>query len=128
MSSLHLCLLPWLQALQTLTNRTMAGMSALTDSSSQTDSVIHGEKRQFRQTGVDVASTLEQPIAIGDGFHCSDLITDNGLVDTTVLAVQTKALTFMKTWLAEWQAPPASPKRDVPQSRKVEINSRVFRA
>lgn len=77
--------------------------------------------------GVDVPSTEEQPIAVGDGFHCSDLISDNGAVDPTVLAVQTKGLAFMATWLAEW-TPPSS-KRDAPQSRTVGVsNSRLFRA
>lgn len=49
--------------------------------------------------GATTRSTNEQPIAVGDGFHCSDLITENGSVDPTVLAVQQRSLTFMKTWL-----------------------------
>ena len=48
-------------------------------------------------------STSEQPIAIGDGFHCSDLITSSGTVDATILAVQQKALTAMHAWLATWE-------------------------
>ncbi|KAH8118755.1 peptidase S28 [Phellopilus nigrolimitatus] len=47
-------------------------------------------------------STSSQPIAVGDGFHCSDLSTAAGKVDTTILAVQEKALALMKTWLSTW--------------------------
>ncbi|KIK54084.1 hypothetical protein GYMLUDRAFT_232374 [Collybiopsis luxurians FD-317 M1] len=61
--------------------------------------------------GVDRASTDLQPIAISDGFHTSDLLTTNGKVDHTVLAVQTQALSYMKTWLAERTLP--SYKREV---------------
>lgn len=46
-----------------------------------------------------MASTSSQPIAISDGFHCSDLITDNGAVDSTVLAVQKQGLATIKNWL-----------------------------
>ncbi|KAG6860254.1 hypothetical protein C0995_013704 [Termitomyces sp. Mi166 len=53
--------------------------------------------------GIDVPSTASQPIAVGDGFHCSDLLTMSGTVDATVRAVQTEALGFMKTWLASWK-------------------------
>jgi len=77
--------------------------------------------------GVDRASTATQPIAIGDGFHTSDLLTDNGLVDPTVLAVQKQGLSFMKTWLAEWTPPSTSSKRDEPQGRRVN-SSRFFRS
>ncbi|KAG6808517.1 hypothetical protein H0H92_003858 [Tricholoma furcatifolium] len=54
---------------------------------------------------VDRTSTETQPIEVGDGFHCSDLLTESGSVDATVLAVQQKALGFMQTWLAEWTRP-----------------------
>ncbi|KAG5733082.1 putative serine protease K12H4.7 [Termitomyces sp. T112] len=54
-------------------------------------------------TGVEVPSTDSQPIAVGDGFHCSDLLTRSGTVDATVRAVQTEALGFMKKWLASWK-------------------------
>ncbi|TDL29922.1 hypothetical protein BD410DRAFT_759045 [Rickenella mellea] len=47
-------------------------------------------------------STSSQPIAVSDGFHCSDLGRKNGMTDTTVAAVQTQALATMKTWLAQW--------------------------
>lgn len=45
------------------------------------------------------SSTPSQPIAISDGFHCSDLITANAKVDGTVLGVQTQALAAMAGWL-----------------------------
>lgn len=73
--------------------------------------------------GVDVASTNTQPIAIGDGFHCSDLLTSAGTVDQTVRAVQTEALSFMKTWLAEWEAPSKTSKREISEAR----HSRFFK-
>jgi len=50
-----------------------------------------------------VPSTPEQPIAVGDGFHCSDLGAASGVVDSTIGAVQTQALAVMKNWLATWQ-------------------------
>ena len=48
-------------------------------------------------------STPEEPLAISDGFHCSDLITQDGQVDDTVLAVQQHGLKSIGSWLAEWQ-------------------------
>ena len=48
-------------------------------------------------------STPEEPLAISDGFHCSDLITQNAVVDNTVLSVQKQALQSMKSWIAEWE-------------------------
>ncbi|KAG6839817.1 hypothetical protein C0991_011337 [Blastosporella zonata] len=53
--------------------------------------------------GITVTSTASQPIEVGDGFHCSDLITSRGTVDPTIRAVQVKALSFMQTWLATWK-------------------------
>lgn len=53
-------------------------------------------------------STPEQPIGVGDGFHCSDLSTASGVADPTILAVQQAALASMKTWLADWK-PSAAP-------------------
>ncbi|KAJ3558317.1 hypothetical protein NM688_g1004 [Phlebia brevispora] len=49
--------------------------------------------------GHNEASTSTQPIAISDGFHCSDLITDNGAVDSTVLAVQQQGLAAISKWM-----------------------------
>lgn len=51
--------------------------------------------------------TPTQPIAEGDGFHCSDLLTEEGTADPTVLAVQQLALRTFKGWLAEWKSPAA---------------------
>lgn len=53
--------------------------------------------------GMNFASTSWEPIAISDGFHCSDLLTRNAQVDATVAAVQTQALASMKEWLAGWE-------------------------
>ena len=61
-------------------------------------------------------STAEQPIAIGDGFHCSDLSTANAQVDATVAKVQAEALANMKTWLAEWTPSTSNAKRDAPDT------------
>ena len=52
--------------------------------------------------GTNFASTAGQPIAISDGFHCSDLSTANGNADATVLAVQNAGLKSIAGWLAEW--------------------------
>ncbi|KAH8989160.1 peptidase S28 [Lactarius hatsudake] len=54
--------------------------------------------------GIHIESTPEQPIVESDGFHCSDLVTANGLADPTVLNVQTQALWYMKGWLRSWKA------------------------
>ncbi|KAG2127725.1 serine carboxypeptidase S28-domain-containing protein [Suillus bovinus] len=52
--------------------------------------------------GLDKANTTSMPIYEGDGFHCSDLITENGVVDQTIAVVQEAGLMYMKEWLAEW--------------------------
>lgn len=57
--------------------------------------------------GLNVQSTDSQPIALSDGFHCSDLSTATGNADTTIKAVQQQALTAIGGWLAE----DATPKR-----------------
>lgn len=57
-------------------------------------------------------STTEQPIGLGDGFHCSDLITSSGTVDPTILAVQQKALAEMQTWLKTWKPSAKHSRRD----------------
>lgn len=54
-------------------------------------------------TDVSVPSTASQPIGLGDGFHCSDLITSGGVADVTVATVQKAGLASMKTWLAAWK-------------------------
>ncbi|KAF8055883.1 serine carboxypeptidase S28-domain-containing protein [Lyophyllum atratum] len=67
--------------------------------------------------GINVPSTAEQPIGLGDGFHCSDLLTSAGNVDATVRAVQVKALASMKMWLATWKPTPKA--RGTPAPRSV---------
>ena len=49
--------------------------------------------------GHSLQSTALQPIAVGDGFHCSDLIMANGAVDSTVAAVQKQGLAAIGGWL-----------------------------
>ncbi|KAF9556834.1 hypothetical protein CPC08DRAFT_74264 [Agrocybe pediades] len=61
--------------------------------------------------GINVPSTDSQPIGLGDGFHCSDLST-SGAIDPTILAVQKKALGYMKKWLATWK-PSTNPSKPV---------------
>jgi hypothetical protein len=53
--------------------------------------------------GSPTSSTASQPIAISDGYHCSDLISRFGTADSTVLAVQQQGLAYMKTWLADFK-------------------------
>ena len=53
--------------------------------------------------GTNFASTAGQPIAISDGFHCSDLLTAQAEADATVKAVQQQGLEAMVGWLAEWK-------------------------
>ncbi|KAI0047352.1 peptidase S28 [Auriscalpium vulgare] len=70
--------------------------------------IANGQRDPWRYATVSsgfvtVQSTAQQPIAVGDGFHCSDLITGNGAVDKTVLAVQNQGLAAIKGWLAEFK-------------------------
>ncbi|KAI0774601.1 peptidase S28 [Fomes fomentarius] len=53
-------------------------------------------------SGTHFPSTPDQPLAVSDGFHCSDLSTTNANVDSTVKAVQQQALTSIAGWLDEW--------------------------
>ncbi|KAI6044410.1 peptidase S28 [Pisolithus marmoratus] len=67
----------------------------------------NGQRDPWREATVSSdfiykASTDTQPIYVGDGFHCSDLITESGLVDASIAKVQSAALEYMKTWLAGW--------------------------
>lgn len=85
----------------------------------------NGQKDPWREatmsaSGLNVASTPEQPIMIGDGIHCSDLGTSSGTADPTVRAVQQGALQSMATWLADWSTP-AERKRS--NSRKAKMVS-----
>jgi len=57
---------------------------------------------------LNVASTQDQPIYVGNGFHCSDLSVASGLADPTILAVQQAALASMKVWIADWKPSVAS--------------------
>ncbi|KAJ7498558.1 serine carboxypeptidase S28-domain-containing protein [Mycena latifolia] len=57
--------------------------------------------------GVTTQSTTTQPIAVGAGYHCADLLTREGLANPAVLAVQSHGLTSIKTWLAAWKPPKA---------------------
>ena len=52
--------------------------------------------------GVDVQSTSSQPVAVGDGYHSSDLLTRNTHVNATIKKVQSEGLAGMKAWLADW--------------------------
>lgn len=63
--------------------------------------------------GQHFQSTPTQPIAEGDGFHCSDLLTSAGVVDSTIAAVQAQGLATMKTWLAAWRPTGRTPARAV---------------
>ncbi|KAF4598845.1 hypothetical protein EYR38_007253 [Pleurotus pulmonarius] len=64
--------------------------------------------------GLNVQSTDLQPIAVGDGFHCSDL-SARSASDATIAAVQTHALASMKTWLATWKPTSTSAKSSAGQ-------------
>jgi len=57
----------------------------------------------FSAIGVDFKGTALQPIALGDGFHCSDLGISAALVDESIATIQADALTSMKTWLATYK-------------------------
>ena len=63
-------------------------------------------------------STSSQPIAVSDGFHCSDLSTAASVVDPTILTVQQEALSKIKEWLSAWTPPSTyrEVKRDEPDS------------
>ncbi|CAE6447253.1 unnamed protein product [Rhizoctonia solani] len=48
-------------------------------------------------------STELQPIAVSDGFHCSDLLTRFGAADKTVYDVQQLSIAYFTKWIKEWQ-------------------------
>lgn len=52
--------------------------------------------------GTNFQSTPDQPLALSDGFHCSDLGTVNA-VDPTILEVQQQALKSIAGWLEEYR-------------------------
>ncbi|KAH9833657.1 peptidase S28 [Rhodofomes roseus] len=75
----------------------------------------NGQRDPWREAtksadGTNFESTSWQPIAEGDGYHCSDLLTENALVDETVAEVQEQALASMKEWLAGWEPSSSSRK------------------
>ncbi|OJT07638.1 hypothetical protein TRAPUB_1498 [Trametes pubescens] len=43
-----------------------------------------------------------QPHLLSDGFHCSDLLVDQGEASAKVKSVQGTALTYFEKWHAEW--------------------------
>ena len=53
--------------------------------------------------GSSDVSTPKQPIAVSDGFHCSDFFTYHGQIDPTIRRVQQQALASIETWIAEFQ-------------------------
>ncbi|KAG2346899.1 hypothetical protein BDR05DRAFT_928527 [Suillus weaverae] len=53
--------------------------------------------------GLNKPNTTSMPIYMSDGFHTSDMISDNGVVDPTIAVVQEAGLRYMKEWLAEWK-------------------------
>ncbi|KAF9818113.1 hypothetical protein IEO21_02955 [Rhodonia placenta] len=53
-------------------------------------------------------STPRQPIAVGDGFHCSEMYTANAEVDPTIALVQAEGRKAMHKWLKSWKAPTPS--------------------
>ena len=52
--------------------------------------------------GLEIPSTVSQPIFVSDGFHASDLIVDFGEADPSVGAVQQHALEIFSGWLSDW--------------------------
>ncbi|KAJ8495770.1 hypothetical protein ONZ51_g1545 [Trametes cubensis] len=44
-----------------------------------------------------------QPHLIGEGFHCSDMLTAEGNVNPSVKAVQQQALQYIAQWLEDWK-------------------------
>jgi len=53
--------------------------------------------------GVALKSTASQPIAVGEGYHCADLLTREGLANPAVLAVQNHGLASIQAWIAAWK-------------------------
>ncbi|KAF7792825.1 hypothetical protein EIP86_003925 [Pleurotus ostreatoroseus] len=76
--------------------------------SMQTPNVFfaNGQRDPWRDATVSAdggtsGNTSSLSIGVSDGFHCSDLVTQNGLVDDTVLKVQQQGLFQIKTWLQD---------------------------
>ncbi|KDQ17874.1 hypothetical protein BOTBODRAFT_104521 [Botryobasidium botryosum FD-172 SS1] len=49
------------------------------------------------------ASTQKNPIAVSNGFHCSDLSIKNGQADATVKKVQDLAVQYFAQWIKDYQ-------------------------
>ena len=69
----------------------------------------NGQRDPWREAtvsadGTHFQSTPQRPIEVSDGFHCSDLITKNGQVDSTVQSVIDAGLKALGGWLAEWKS------------------------
>ncbi|THH05021.1 hypothetical protein EW146_g10013 [Bondarzewia mesenterica] len=69
---------------------------------------VNGQRDPWRDATVSAedattVSTVNQPVALGDGFHCSDLLTASAYYDATIARVQSQALASMKAWLEDWQ-------------------------
>ncbi|KAF8585313.1 hypothetical protein K439DRAFT_1388477 [Ramaria rubella] len=59
-------------------------------------------------------SSASQPIFVGNGFHCSDLLAE-AAVDPTVKAVMEAGVATVSDWIAEWPASKTSkPSKSVP--------------
>ena len=52
--------------------------------------------------GSTAISTASQPIAVSDGFHCSDLLVREGAASAKIQSVQDQAVQYMAQWIAEW--------------------------
>ncbi|TFL05775.1 peptidase S28 [Pterulicium gracile] len=61
--------------------------------------------------GVKVQSTPSQPIILNNGFHCSDMQTVHGALDSSIAAVHRQALTSMHEWLSAYVPPEAAYRR-----------------
>ena len=62
--------------------------------------------------GVTPKGTDPSNIWLSDGFHCSDLIVDNGLADRSVLDVMNAGLSKIHGWLEEFEPSKAVQKRE----------------
>ncbi|KAJ7437078.1 peptidase S28 [Mycena galericulata] len=68
----------------------------------------NGERDPWRYStvsapGVLLQSTPSHPIGVGEGYHCADLLTQEGQANPSVAAVQAHGLASMKTWIAAWK-------------------------
>ncbi|KAJ7228229.1 serine carboxypeptidase S28-domain-containing protein, partial [Mycena pura] len=67
-------------------------------------------------------STPSQPIAVGEGYHCADLLTREGLANPTVLAVQQEGLASIKGWIAAWKSAKAK-RSEQPEARALGVST-----